>query len=107
MIDLRLHIASVVIAQPFSQQRAGNTAGAADQRCRNDGGDNCSAGKDDCACSTGGASVGKATHYTALSISNRLRRDICRARNSRVVFENAGVGKATAKLFIHRVIAGE
>ena len=30
MIDLRLQIASVVIAQPFGEQRANNASGSAD-----------------------------------------------------------------------------
>lgn len=36
MIDLRLQIVSVVIAQPFGQQRTCNPSGSADKCCRHE-----------------------------------------------------------------------
>jgi hypothetical protein len=51
MIDLRLQIASMMIAQPRGEQCADNASGAADQRSRNECRDDCAAGQDDRACS--------------------------------------------------------
>ena len=41
MVDLCLEVSSVVIAQPFGEQRSDNTSGAADQRCCNKSGEDC------------------------------------------------------------------
>jgi len=107
MIDLRLQIAPVMIAQPSGEQHATNTPGSAEQRCSNERRDDCAAGQDDRACSNGSTRVCKSTHNAALSIANRLGRNICRARNSRVVFKGARIGKATTKLFIHNVLSSK
>ena len=107
MIDLCLQIVRVVITQPFSEKRADNASGSADQRCRDDGSDDCSAGNNDCACSNGCACIGEATHYAPLSVANGLRRDICCSRHNWIVFDGADIRKAAAKLFIHRLFTGE
>ena len=107
MIDLRLQILRVVITQPLSQERADNGSRPADECCRYDGSSDSSAGNDHYACSNGCACIHKATHYAALSVPDGLRRDICRSRDNRIVFDGAHVRKAATKLFIHRLFTGE
>ena len=68
MINLRFQMVCVVIAPPSGQNRAYNTAGSADQRRRNDGSENRSAGNNDCAHSNSCARIGEAAHYATLSI---------------------------------------
>src|SRR6188508_24147 len=104
MVDLCLEVSSVVIAQPFGEQRSDNTSGAADQRCCNKSGEDCTTRNDHGARGGRSPSIHKGAHYTALSIADCLRRDICRTWNSRIVFEVASVSRAAAELFIRRVL---
>ena len=82
MVDLCLQVSSVVVAQPFGKQRSNNTSGPADDRCCDNSGEYRSARNDHGTRGGRSASIHKGADYTALSISNCLRRDICRTWNT-------------------------